>query len=75
MISANRTGERRLMEIVEKYGWAKVQRYVAEILNYAERMTRHAIASIPDGVYEAEDFLDNDGIYRQADRHPCEDHD
>ena len=25
-------------------------------------MTRHAISSIPDGVYEAEDFLDNDGI-------------
>ena len=62
MISANRTGERRLMEIVEKHGWTKVQGYVAEIINYAERMTRHAISSIPDGVYEAEDFLDNDGI-------------
>src|SRR5438270_920818 len=32
------------------------------ILNYRERMTRHAIASIPDGTYEAEDFLDNDSI-------------
>src|SRR5215813_8388432 len=62
MISANRTGERRLIEIVEKHGWPKVQRYVAEILNYAERMTRHAISAIPDGIYEAEDFLDNDGI-------------
>jgi N-methylhydantoinase B len=50
------------MEIVEKHGWPKVQRYVEEILNYTERMTRHAIAAIPDGVYEAEDFLDNDGI-------------
>src|SRR5215468_9060370 len=62
MISANRTGERRLTEIVEKHGWSKVQRYVAEILNYTERMTRHAIAAIPDGTYEAADFLDNDGI-------------
>jgi N-methylhydantoinase B len=25
-------------------------------------MTRHAISLIPDGTYEAEDFLDNDGI-------------
>jgi N-methylhydantoinase B len=25
-------------------------------------MTRHAISAIPDGTYEAEDFLDNDGI-------------
>src|SRR5947209_17159591 len=28
----------------------------------SERMTRHAISVIPDGTYEAEDFLDNDGI-------------
>src|SRR4029079_6968420 len=57
-----RTGEKRLMSAVGKYGWASVDRYVREILNYSERMTRLAIRAIPDGVYEAEDFLDNDGI-------------
>ena len=62
MLGANRTGERRLIEVVEKYGWNEVRRYVAEILNYSERMTRRAISRIPDGIYEAEDFLDNDGI-------------
>jgi len=62
MLGANRTGERRLMEIVAKYGWKEVSRFVTEILNYSERMTRHAIASIPNGTYKAEDFLDNDGI-------------
>ena len=62
MLGANRTGERRLMGIVAKYGFAEVGRHVAEILNYSERMTRHTISTIPDGVYEAEDFLDNDGI-------------
>jgi len=62
MFGSNRTGERRLMEIVTKYGWKEVSRYITEILNYSERMTRHAIASIPDGVTEAEDFMDNDGI-------------
>jgi N-methylhydantoinase B len=62
MIGANRTGERRLSEIVVKHGWAEVSRYVEEILNYSERMTRHVISSIPDGTYEAEDFLDDDGI-------------
>jgi N-methylhydantoinase B len=62
MIGANRTGERRLSEIVAKHGWAEVSRYIAGILNYSERMTRHAISSIPDGTYEAEDFLDDDGI-------------
>jgi N-methylhydantoinase B len=62
MLGANNTGERRLMEIVAKYGSAEVNRYVTEILNYSERMTRHAISTIPNGTYEAEDFLDNDGI-------------
>jgi N-methylhydantoinase B len=62
MLGANNTGERRLMEIVSKYGWPEVRSSVKEILNYSERMTRHAISGIPDGSYEAEDFLDNDGI-------------
>src|SRR3989442_13713665 len=61
-MGANSTGKRRLMEVVEKYGWKEVSRYITEILNYSERMTRHAISTIPDGTYEAEDFLDNDGI-------------
>src|SRR5215475_429933 len=62
MFGANCTGERRLMEIVDKYGWKEVSRYITEILNYSERMTRHAITMIPNGTYEAEDFLDNNGI-------------
>jgi N-methylhydantoinase B/oxoprolinase/acetone carboxylase alpha subunit len=37
MIAANRTGEKRLMETVSRYGWPQVRRYVNEILNYSER--------------------------------------
>src|SRR5688572_7396771 len=63
MFAANRTGERRLMEAVSKYGWRQIDRYVREILNYSERRTRLAIRTIPDGDYEAEDFLDDDGVH------------
>jgi N-methylhydantoinase B len=62
MFAANKTGERRLLEVVDKYGWSSVDRCVREILNYSERMTRFAIRAIPDGTYEAEDFLDDDGV-------------
>src|SRR5688572_25061525 len=62
MFASNRTGERRLLEVVEKYGWTTVRKCVSEILNYSERMTRLAIRAIPDGVYKAEDFLDDDGV-------------
>ena len=51
-----------LLEVVGKYGWTSVSRCVREILNYSERMTRLAIRAIPDGEYEAEDFLDDDGV-------------
>ena len=61
MIGANRTGERRLGDIVAKYGWAEVTRYIDELLDYTERMTRHVIFSIPDGTYSSEDVLDDDG--------------
>src|SRR3989442_1032389 len=62
MLGANRTGERRLMEMVAKYGLRDVSHYVTELLNYSERMTRRVISEIPNGIYDAEDFLDNDGI-------------
>ncbi|MGQ4808765.1 Acetophenone carboxylase delta subunit [Candidatus Entotheonellaceae bacterium PAL068K] len=61
-IAANRTGERRLREVVQKYGLAEVQRYCTELIRYSERMTRHLIAELPDGVYSFEDSMDDDGI-------------
>ncbi len=62
MLGANRTGERRLFDVVGKYGWKEVERYISELLNYTERMTRHVISQIPNGTYRAEDVLDDDGI-------------
>jgi N-methylhydantoinase B len=62
MFASNRTGERRLLEVIEKYGWPTVENSVQEILNYSERMTRLAIRAIPDGEYHGEDFLDDDGV-------------
>ena len=66
MIGSNRTGERRLLEILRKYGRREVNCYITELLDYTERLTRHAISSIPNGTYKAEDFLDDDGIGDQA---------
>src|ERR687885_797871 len=61
-IAANRTGERRLREVIGKYGLPEVLRYSAELQRYSERMTRHVIAAIPDGEYQFEDYMDDDGI-------------
>jgi N-methylhydantoinase B len=56
------TGATRLLEIVERRGAREAAEYASHLIDYSERLMRHAITSIPDGVYEAQDFLDDDGI-------------
>ncbi|MBN1993864.1 MAG: hydantoinase B/oxoprolinase family protein [Anaerolineae bacterium] len=64
-LAANRKGVNRFIEVVNVYGRVEVQRYMAGLLEYAERMTRRLIANLPDGRYYFEDFLDGDGIEPQ----------
>ncbi len=61
-IAANRVGERRLLEIVSRYGLAETLRYTRGLQAYSERMTRAAIRGIPDGVYRFEDAMEDDGF-------------
>lgn len=61
-VAACRTGERRLLELVEKYGEATVSESVQRILRHGEELARAAVQAIPDGTYSAEAFLDDDGI-------------
>src|ERR1051325_2591987 len=61
-IGSLKTGEMRLLEIVERRGEKEPRDYAAHLISYSARMMRRAIAAIPDGVYEAEDALDDDGI-------------
>jgi N-methylhydantoinase B len=56
--AANLTGERRLLELVERYDEAFVRTGMAEILDYAERRTRAHLVDLPDGTYEATDVLE-----------------
>jgi N-methylhydantoinase B len=55
-------GEQRLRELAAKYGLEMVRHNMTALKNYSERMMRAAIGRLPNGRYEFEDFLDNDGI-------------
>src|SRR2546422_7736562 len=59
-IGSLQTGARRLLEIVERRGASEASVYAAHLIAYSERLMRHAISSIPDGEYKAEDVLDDD---------------
>ncbi len=58
--AANRVGELRLGELAQRYGMAQLRAGMEEILAYAERRTRAALSALPDGVYTAEDVLEDD---------------
>ena len=57
-----KTGTARLLEIVERRGAREAIDYAAHLIAYSARLMRRAIVAIPDGSYEAEDRLDDDGI-------------
>lgn len=61
-VAAAHTGARRYQEIVRRYGLDTVRAAIAEMFRQAELESRRAVAAIPDGVYTAEAFMDDDGV-------------
>jgi N-methylhydantoinase B/oxoprolinase/acetone carboxylase alpha subunit len=63
-IASNRVAEVRLRTMVARYGVERVHLHAVAVQDYAERILRHTIASIPDGEYSYEDVMDDDGFSR-----------
>src|ERR1700691_6230346 len=61
-VTAVKTGERRFLELVERYGRENVANSIAAIMDRSEVTARAGTRSIPDGTYEAESYMDDDGI-------------
>ena len=60
--AANAIGGLRLKQLASKFGRNAVLEAMAELLDYSERRVRASIAAIPDGLYEGEDAVDDDGL-------------
>jgi N-methylhydantoinase B len=60
--AALRLGERRFQELCDKHGVRTVLESIEALLDYGERMTRLELSKLPPGTYEAEDWIDDDGI-------------
>lgn len=61
-ITAVKTGEKRFLELVSRYGRTEVLRAIAVIMDQSEQAARARTNAIPDGVYEAQSFMDDDGV-------------
>jgi N-methylhydantoinase B len=61
-ITAITTGERRFSELLNRYGKNTVLQSVRIMMDQSEAVARENTLNIPDGVYEAESFMDDDGV-------------
>lgn len=61
-IAAGRTGELRFREILERFGYETVMAARDEIFRQSAQLEAEAVQAMADGVYEAEGYLDSDGL-------------
>ncbi len=61
-VTAIKTGERGFLELLDRYGQQPVLDCIAVVMDHAEAAARERTRAIPDGVYEAESFMDDDAI-------------
>ena len=60
--AANRLGVQRLRELLQKYGEVELRTYTSALLDYTERRVSQEFSEFPDGRYEAESWMDGDGV-------------
>jgi N-methylhydantoinase B len=61
-VAANKTGQRRMAEVIDRYGRAEFDRYLDEIVEYTRRRTHAELKKLPHGVFKAEGSVDTDGF-------------
>lgn len=61
-IAACRLAVRRLEELFQKFGERTIAAALDKIFDETEQKCRNVVSKIPDGIYEAESFLKDDGI-------------
>ncbi len=61
-LAATLRATERLQALAVRYGAERLVAYMAEVMDYSERLMRAALADLPDGEGTFEDFCDGDGI-------------
>ena len=60
-IAANLRGEKRVLELIKKYGIKTFEAAVEKIMDYSEKRIRNEIKRMPKESCSAEDYLENTG--------------
>jgi N-methylhydantoinase B len=59
-VASVNTGERKVREMIERFGVENFKEGIASLMDYAEAQARSIIRSIPDGEYSFSDYADED---------------
>ncbi|MCC6888494.1 MAG: hydantoinase B/oxoprolinase family protein [Hyphomicrobiales bacterium] len=63
-MAACRLAARRMDELFDKYGRGTILSAIETIFDETERKCRNVVSQLPDGVYEAESAIDDDGLIK-----------
>ena len=66
-IAGMHTGERKVHDMITRFGVDTFREGIDALLDYADRQARHLIRLMPDGTYFFSDYIDEDSV----DGHPC----
>lgn len=61
-VAAARVGARRIDDMVTHYGKEQLLEAMSDLLDYGERMARTELLKLPNGIFEAEDLIEEDGL-------------
>ncbi|HEY8353013.1 MAG TPA: hydantoinase B/oxoprolinase family protein [Sphingomonadales bacterium] len=61
-VAALQVGERRILQLIDKYGRRAVARAIDSLLDHGAAMVTRSFTELPRGVFEAEDWIDDDGL-------------
>lgn len=65
MIGSLNVAERRLISLLDEYGFDNFCEITDELMDVAEKRMRAEIANLPDGEYSFEDCMEDDGLIAQ----------
>ena len=61
MVAAGHVSQTRITELMKRYGATTVQDAMDQMIAFSELKMRERLRSLPDGIFEAVDFLEHDG--------------
>ena len=65
-VAAVRTGERRLVELVRKYGVETFQASIRQFMDYGEQVSLRALEKLPKGRFELAEEQDDGAVFKVA---------